>query len=68
MLQKTQHDVAYCHQRAEESRRLAAREIDPGRRQEFLDMEARWMRLATSYEFAERLISHGTERSARSTC
>jgi hypothetical protein len=65
MLQNAQHDVAYCHQRAEESRRMAARETNPGRRQEFLDMEARWTRLATSYEFSDRLNSQRIERSAR---
>jgi len=65
MLQSAQHDVAYCQQRAEESRRLAARETDAGRRQEFLDMQARWTRLATSYEFADQVTSQGVERSAR---
>ena len=57
MLQNARQDVAYCQQRAEESKRLATQETDPARKQEFLDMEARWLRLAMSYEFADRLFS-----------
>jgi len=57
MLQKTQEDVAYCYQRAEESRRMGARETDPARRQEYADMEQRWIKLAISYQFAEQLNS-----------
>lgn len=55
MLEKTQEDVAYCYQRAEECRRMGARETDPARRQEYADMEARWVKLAISYQFAEQL-------------
>jgi hypothetical protein len=54
-LQKTQEDVAYCYQRAEESRRMRVRETNPTRRQEYAAMETRWIRLANSYEFAEQL-------------
>ena len=58
MLQRTQEDVAYCYQRAEESRRMGARETDPMRRQEYADMETRWIKLAISYQFAEQLNTY----------
>ncbi len=58
MLRKTQEDAAYCYQRAEESRRMGARETDPVRRQEYADMETRWIKLAISYQFAEQLNTY----------
>jgi hypothetical protein len=61
MLQKTHEDVAYCYQRAEESRRMGARETDPIRRQEYTDMETRWIKLALSYQFAEQLNTYHEE-------
>ena len=61
MLQKTQEDVAYCYQRAEESRRMGARETNPVRRQEYSDMETRWIKLAISYQFAEQLNAQQDE-------
>lgn len=61
MLPKTQEEVAYCYQRAEESRRMGARETDPVRRQEYADMETRWIKLAISYQFAEQLNTYQEE-------
>ena len=61
MLQKTQEDVAYCYQRAEEARRMGARETDLARRQEYADMETRWIKLAISYQFAEQLNTYQEE-------
>jgi hypothetical protein len=61
MLQKTQEDVAYCYQRAEESRRMRARETDPARQQEYSEMEQRWIKLAISYQFAEQLNTYQDE-------
>ena len=58
MLQKTQEDVAYCYQRAEESRRMGARETDPARRQKYSAMETRWIELAISYQFAQQLNTY----------
>jgi hypothetical protein len=69
MLQGAQQDVAYCQHRAVEANRLAALEMDPRRKQEFLDMEARWLRLAMSYAFADRIVSQrarsGTDHASR---
>jgi hypothetical protein len=53
MLQKLNKEISDCYEcalRADESR-------DPGTKQDFLDMERRWIQLAHSYEFAERLSS-----------
>ena len=61
MLQKTQEDVAYCYQRAEESRRMRTRETDPARQQEYAEMEQRWIKLAISYQFAEQMNSQNDE-------
>jgi len=63
MLQRTQDDVAYCYQRAEESRRMAERETDPARQQEYAEMEARWVKLAISYQFADQSSSFNSEVS-----
>jgi hypothetical protein len=46
-------DVAYCNQRAEEFRRMAAREIDPKLKQAYIDMQDRWLSLAACYEFPQ---------------
>lgn len=61
MLQKTREDVAFCYQRAEESRRMGSRETDPARRREYADMETRWIKLAISYQFAEQLNTYQEE-------
>jgi hypothetical protein len=58
MLQKTQEDVAYCYQRAEEARRMQARETDPMRQREYANIEARWIKLAISYQFAEQMNTY----------
>jgi hypothetical protein len=55
MLQKLSSEILECHRHADECRqRSKAASTDPAR-QDFLDMEQRWLSLARSYEFAERL-------------
>jgi hypothetical protein len=46
-----------CRARAEWCGRRATAERDPQARLDFLDVERRWLKLARSYEFAERLGS-----------
>jgi hypothetical protein len=53
VLPKTSEDVRECYQRAGECRRWAEEAFAPKDRQDFLDMEARWLSLARNYEFAE---------------
>lgn len=64
MLQSVSADIALCHRHAEEARRKALDATDPDIRADFLDIERRWLALAQSYEFAERLgrVLNETER------
>ena len=54
---------------AEECARKAAAQTDPRLKQDFLDMEKRWLSLAKSFELSERLddfsgVSRQTANSA----
>jgi hypothetical protein len=64
MLQKLSKDICVCYQRAEQCRRAAETAHSPSAQDDFLNMEQRWLSLAHSYEFAERL-SDFTEPSRR---
>jgi hypothetical protein len=64
MLQKLTNEIAECYRLALECRRGADQSRDPGTTQDYLDMERRWLQLAHSYEFAERL-SNFTEPFSR---
>jgi len=55
MLQNLSREIRYCYGRAEECKRLAATALTDDSKAGFLDMERRWLSLARSYEFAERL-------------
>jgi hypothetical protein len=48
-------EIEECYELARGCAEKAKAEADPQRRQEFLDMERRWLFLARSYEFTERL-------------
>jgi hypothetical protein len=55
MLQNLSKEVRECHLRAEQCRRLAElASCDPAKA-DYVAMERRWLSLARSYEFAERL-------------
>ena len=60
MLQNLSDNVRGCYRRAEDCARQAQAQSNPELRQDFLDMERRWLSLARSYEFAERLASFPT--------
>jgi hypothetical protein len=55
VLENLSEKIRECHRHAEECARQAAAQTDPKARQDFLVMERRWLKLAASYEFAERL-------------
>ena len=55
MLPNKTEEVRECLRRAEECARQAKAQFDTKFRQAFLDLEQRWLRLARSYEFSERL-------------
>ena len=48
-------DIRECYQLARDCALRAKAEADPQLRQDFLDMERRWLFLARSYEFTRRL-------------
>ena len=58
--------IRECLEHAEECARKAAAQTDPKIKADFLDLERRWLLLARSYEFTERLtdFSSETRRSA----
>jgi hypothetical protein len=55
MLRKLSQEIADCYRYAADCRRKADAASVPTEKQEFLDMERRWVFLARSYEFTERL-------------
>jgi hypothetical protein len=71
VLQKLDHHIAACLERAADCRRRAEEATDPAMKAELLDMESGWTHLARSYEFVgslERfLLSAQQDRQARSS-
>ena len=61
MLQRTAKLVADCYQRAAESAQGARNAQNASDREFYLDMERRWMFLANSYEFTDRVTSMSNE-------
>ena len=55
MLQNLSEEIRECLRRAEECKRLSKTALSPAAIKDYLDMEQRWLKLARSYEFAERL-------------
>lgn len=55
MLDNVSDKIRECHRHAEDCETQARAQPDPALRQDFLNAAQRWMRLAASYEFAERL-------------
>lgn len=55
MLQNLSEQIRECLRRAEECKRLAETALTATGKADYLDMERRWLSLARSYEFAERL-------------
>jgi hypothetical protein len=57
VLNNLSEQIRDCLQHAEDCARKAAVQTDPGLREDFLRLEKRWLDLARSMEFAERLNS-----------
>ena len=55
MLQNLSEEIRECLRHAEECRLLSKAALSPAGIKGYLDMEERWLALARSYEFAERL-------------
>jgi hypothetical protein len=57
MLQNLSEEIRECLHRAEECKRLSKTALTACAIKDYLDMESRWLTLARSYEFTERLSS-----------
>ncbi len=55
MLENLSEQIRDCYEHAEDCARKAGPQTDPRLKQDFLDMERRWLALAKSYELSERL-------------
>jgi PAS domain S-box-containing protein len=55
LLQNLKEEIRLCHERAGEAKERADLVLDPEAKSDFLDMERRWLLLARSYEFGQRL-------------
>ena len=55
MFVTTNKDARECHFHAEHCKDKAGLQSDPQLRQDFLEMQQRWLSLARSYEFLGRL-------------
>jgi hypothetical protein len=62
MLNKLSEQTKDCYAHAEACARKAAAQTDPRLRQDFLEMEQRWLSLAKSYELSERLTDFSGSR------
>jgi len=55
MLQNLSEEIRKCLRRAEECKRLSRTALSASAIEDYLNMEHRWLTLARSYEFSERL-------------
>ena len=55
VLNNLSEQICECLQNAENCARKAAAQTDPKLKEDFLNLEQRWLFLARSYEFAKRL-------------
>jgi hypothetical protein len=61
MLRNLSEEIRECYRHAEDCARKAAPQTDPKLKADFLDLELRWLFLARSYEFTERLTDFSKE-------
>jgi|SRR5262245_4943099 len=57
MLQAANQDIRHCYERALEAEQRAANARNSEERRFYLDNEKRWLALAVSYEYQERLTA-----------
>jgi hypothetical protein len=67
MLQSLSERIRECYEHAEECARKADAQTDPTLKQDFLDMEKRWLTLARSFEFSQRLGDFSDETNRQVT-
>ena len=61
MLKNLSEEIRECYRHAEDCARKAAVQTDPKRKENFFELEQRWLFLARSWEFAERLTDFSNE-------
>ena len=61
MLNNLSEQIRECLQHAENCARKAAAQSCPKLKQDFLELERRWLYLARRYEFTERLTDFSVE-------
>ena len=61
MLKNLSEEIRECLLHAENCARKAAAQSCPKLKQDFLELERRWLYLARSYEFTERLTDFSVE-------
>ena len=61
MLNNLSEQIRECLRHAEDCARQAAAQTCPNLKEDFLDMERRWLFLARSYEFTERVTDFSAE-------
>ena len=65
MLNNVSENIRECLRHAEDCARKAAAQTDPSLKADFLDLERRWLILAESYDFTERLTDFSGEAKRR---
>jgi hypothetical protein len=65
VLQNLSKDIRECYLAAEDCKRLAETARTPSAKADYLVMERRWLSLAHSYEFSERLSNFTVPFSRR---
>jgi hypothetical protein len=61
VLNNLSEQIRECYRHADDCARKAAAQTDPKLKADFLDSERRWLVLAQSYEFTERLTDFSGE-------
>jgi hypothetical protein len=61
MLTNLSEQIRECHMHAEHCAQQARVQIDPKLKDAYLGMERRWLMLARSYEFTQRLTDFSDE-------
>jgi hypothetical protein len=66
MLNNLSEQIRECYRHADDCAQKAAAEADPQIKADFLDLELRWLFLARSHEFTERLTDFSDEAKRKS--
>jgi hypothetical protein len=61
VLNNLSEEIRECYRHAEDCARKATAHTDPQTKADFLELEQRWLFLARSYEFTERLTDFSDE-------